>query len=56
MGPQPDKKRKKGSKREVEIGRGVYVVKGAAPKVGTRLTRDRITGNFRSLNRRAAEG
>jgi hypothetical protein len=56
MSPKPDRKGKKGSKREVEIGRGVYVVKGAAPKAGTKLTRDRITGNFRSLNRRAAEG
>ena len=48
--------KKKGSEREVEIDRGVYVVKSAAPKASTRLTRDRLNGNFRSPNRRAAEG
>jgi hypothetical protein len=50
MSPSNGKKR---SKRQVEIYRGVYVVKGAAPKAGTRLTRERISGNFRSLNRRS---
>ncbi len=53
MSRKPNNKR---SKREVEIDRGVYVVKGAAPKAGTKLTRERISGNFRSLNRRPAEG
>lgn len=47
MSRKPDNKR---SKREVEIDRGVYVVKGAAPKTGTRLTRERVTDDFRSLN------
>jgi len=50
MSPSNDKKR---SKREVEIDRGVYVVKGAAPKAGTRLTHERISETFRSLNRRS---
>jgi hypothetical protein len=45
-------KKKKGSEREVEIDRGVYVVKSAALKAGTHLTRDRLNGNFRSPNRR----
>lgn len=48
MSPKPDKK--KSPRREVEIDRGVYVVKGAAPKAGTKLTRDRISSNFRALN------
>ena len=48
MSPKPNKK--KSRRREVEIDRGVYVVEGAAPKAGTKLTRDRIAGNFRSLN------
>lgn len=53
MSPKPNKK---SSRREVEIDRGVYVVKGVAPKAGTKLTRERISRNFRSLNRRPAEG
>ncbi|MBA2534555.1 MAG: hypothetical protein H0V21_06055 [Rubrobacter sp.] len=48
MSPQPKKKHSKS--REVEIDRGVYVVKGVAPKAGTKLTRDRIKADFRSLN------
>ena len=48
MSPKPNKK--KSRRREVEIDRGVYVVKGAAPKAGTKLTRDRIADNFRFLN------
>lgn len=50
MSPNPDKK-KRSKRREVEIARGVYVVEGAAPETGTKLTRDRIFDNFRSLNR-----
>lgn len=48
MSPQPKKKRSK--RREVEIDRGVYVVEGAAPKAGTKLTPERIKADFRSLN------
>ena len=48
MSPQPKKKRNK--RREVEIDRGVYVVEGAAPKAGTKLTRERVEADFRSLN------
>ena len=48
MNPQP--KKNESTRREVEIDRGVYVVKGAAPKAGTKLTRERIKANFRSLN------
>ncbi|MGH3144789.1 MAG: hypothetical protein ACRDTR_03210 [Rubrobacter sp.] len=49
MSPHHDEK--KSVARTRSIGKGVYVVKGAAPKAGTRLTRDRIADNFRSLNR-----
>ncbi len=48
MSPRSNKK--KNSRREVEIDRGVYVVKGAAPRAGTKLTRERVKANFRSLN------
>lgn len=51
MNPHYDKKT---GARTRSIGKGVYVVKGAAPKAGTRLTRDRIAANFRSLNRGGA--
>ncbi len=50
MSSQPNERKR--SRREVEIDRGVYVVKGVAPRAGTKLTRDRITGKFRSLNGR----
>lgn len=36
--------KKKESEREVEIDRSVYVVKSAAPKADTRLSRDRLNG------------
>lgn len=45
--------RQKNKDRRVAIDKGVYVVKGAAPKSGTRLTSKRISANFRSLNRRS---
>ncbi len=45
-----ERKEERSQRREVEIDRGVYVVKGAAPKAGTKLTRDRVSDNFRSLN------
>ena len=56
MSPRSDKK--KSTRREVEIDRGVYVVKGAAPKAGTKLTPERVKADFRSLNGhgRPAEG
>ena len=38
--------------RTKTIANGIYVVKGAASKAGTKLTRERIAGNFRSLYRR----
>lgn len=50
MSPKPDEKGRS-RRREVEIDRGVYVVEGAAPEAGTKLTRERISDNFRSLNR-----
>ena len=58
MNPSPrGKKNTKGhdreTGREVQIDRGVYVVKGAAPKAGTKLTPERIAEDFRVLNRRA---
>jgi hypothetical protein len=45
--------RQKNKDRTVAIGKGVYVVKGAAPKSGTRLTKSRISQHFRSLNHRS---
>jgi hypothetical protein len=51
MSSKPDKKNgSKNSRREVEIDRGVYIVKGVAPKAGTKLTHKRITDDFRALN------
>lgn len=54
MSARPNKKISKNSpkepKRKVEIDRGVYIVKGAAPKTGTRLTHKRVTDDFRALN------
>ena len=41
--------------REVEIDRGVYIVKGAAPKAGTRLTPERLKDDLRRLNRRSED-
>lgn len=44
-------RRKKTEKsRTISTDKGVYVVKGAAPKAGTKLTRERITGHLKSLN------
>lgn len=56
MNPRPNNRRKtlgKADGRTKKIANGVYVVKGAAPKAGTKLTQERIAGNFRSLNRRS---
>lgn len=49
MSPKSNKKRRS-PRREVEVDRGVYVVEGAAPKAGTKLTRERVRADFRSLN------
>ncbi len=46
----PQRKKKRNKRREVEIDRGVYVVKGVVPEAGTKLTRERIKADFRSLN------
>lgn len=47
-------KRKKVSGKS--LGKGVRVYKDAVPKTGTKLTRERISGNFRSLNKGRASG
>lgn len=55
MSPPPNKRNKapgEAHSRTKKLANGVYVVKGAAPKAGTKLTRERIADNFRSLNRR----
>ncbi len=51
MNPSPRDKNDKGSGREVQIDKGVYIIKGAAPKAGTKLTHEQITADFRFLNR-----
>lgn len=38
------------------LGKGVRVYKDAVPKTGTKLTRERISGNFRSLNKGRTSG
>lgn len=48
MSTQPKKRNNK--RREFEINRGVFVVEGTAPRAGTKLTRERIKADFRSLN------
>lgn len=47
-------KRKKASGKS--LGKGVRVYKDAVPKTGTKLTRERISGNFRSLNKGRTSG
>jgi len=44
------KKTRAAKDRMVPVGKGVYVVRGGAPKTGTRLTKSGIRERFRSLN------